>query len=138
MQWPPPGSALDRARPGAPLHDARRKRYHLLDSLLSAFRSVALLGPNIALPVPVDQRAGCLALLHEECVAAEIWGVCFTTFSSRTVFGKNPPGIHPFEVVPTVANGNSGAQNNYLVCRAMKIGRASCRERGASLAADGR
>src|SRR5947207_6929621 len=103
---------------------ARRKLYESrpnpsMNILLSAFRSVALLGPNIALPVPVDQRAGCLALLHEECVAAEIWGVCFTTFSSRTVFGKNPPGIHPFEVVPTVANGNSGAQNNYLVCRAM-------------------
>ena len=43
----------------------------------------------------------------------------FSGFSRHTLFGINLPGIHPLEVVATVADANPGAENCYLVRRAM-------------------
>src|SRR5256885_16849117 len=47
---------------------------------------VALLEPDVAFAVPVDQRAGCLALTHEKRVSAKMWDACFTRRVASTLF----------------------------------------------------
>ena len=47
---------------------------------------VALLEPDVAFAVPVDQRAGCLALTHEKRVSAKMWDACFTRRVAGTLF----------------------------------------------------
>jgi len=49
-------------------------------------RSVALLEPNVALTVPVDQRAGCFAFAHEKRVAVKAWKRWFHLWRGRHVF----------------------------------------------------
>ncbi len=38
---------------------------------------VSLLKPDVALAVPIDQRAGCLTLSHQKCVSAKMRNVCY-------------------------------------------------------------
>src|SRR5438552_2693770 len=80
---------------------------------------IALLQPDIVFPVPVDQRAGCLALTHEKRVSAQMWEAFFTAFERHTVFGINLPRIHPLEVVTTITDGSSSTKNCCLLRLAM-------------------
>ena len=85
---------------------------------LSHLTLVALLKPGVALAVPVDQRAGCLALTHEKRVTAEMWDTSLS-FLGCAAFGINLPGIHPLEVIIAIADGVSCSENCYLVGRTM-------------------
>src|SRR5437762_14361396 len=80
---------------------------------------VALLEPDVTFAVPVDQRAGCLGLTHGERVATQVWDLCFTAFFGGTRFGVYLPGIHPLEVVATVADRSPCTENCHLASRAM-------------------
>ena len=42
---------------------------------------ITLLTPDVALSIPVDQRAGCLALAHEKRVATKLRDTCSTSYS---------------------------------------------------------
>src|SRR6266550_3476565 len=77
---------------------------------------VALLKPDIALAIPVNQRASCLALAHEQRIATEMWDTSFN-FLGGASFGTNLPRIHPLEVITAIADCVSRSDNRYLVGR---------------------
>jgi hypothetical protein len=57
------------------------------------------------------QCAGDFALLNQKRVAAQTWNAGFNYGVGGTRLGVNLPGIHPFEIIATVANVNAGAEN---------------------------
>jgi hypothetical protein len=76
---------------------------------------ITLLTPDVALPIPIDQRASCLALAHEKRVATKLRDTCSTSYS---VLGVDPPGIDPLKVVTAIADSGSRPENGYLVVHA--------------------
>jgi hypothetical protein len=75
---------------------------------------VALLGPDILLAIPIDQRAGGFTFLNQKCVAAEMWGAAFLCGVTRWRFRINLLRIHPFEVVAPVPDANARTENDYF------------------------
>ena len=71
---------------------------------------IALRGPDVSLAVPINQRAGRLALLYQNCIAAETWNAGF----AGTRLEVNLPRIHPFEIIATVADANASLENCHL------------------------
>src|SRR5205809_6861582 len=80
---------------------------------------IALLKPNIAFSVPVNQRASCFALTHKKYVSAQVWGALCSGCLSASVFRINLPVIHPFEIIITVADGSLCAENCHLIDQPM-------------------
>ena len=77
---------------------------------------VAQLKPNVVFAIPVDQRAGCLALTDEKRVTAEMWDTTLS-FLDGAAFGINLPRIHPLEVITAIADCVSRSNNRYRVGR---------------------
>src|SRR5205809_2761973 len=77
---------------------------------------VAQLKPNVVFAIPVDQRAGCLALTDEKRVTAEMWDTTLS-FLDGAAFGINLPRIHPLEVITAIADCVSRSDNRHLVGR---------------------
>ena len=86
---------------------------------------VTLLGPDILFPIPINQRARGFALLNQKRVAAEMWDPGFSCGMGGSCFGINLPGIHPFEIIATVADANAGPENCYFSSRAMNDGNSN-------------
>src|SRR5947207_15855007 len=77
---------------------------------------VALLEPDVALAVPVNQRASGLALAHEQRIATEMWDTSIS-FTDGAGFGINLPRIHPLDVITAIADCVSRSDNRYLLAR---------------------
>ena len=77
---------------------------------------VALLEPDVSVAIPVDQRAGRLALAYEKRVTAEMRDTSFS-LPVGAAFGIKPPRIHPLEVIAAIADGSPGTEDCYLVGR---------------------
>ena len=76
---------------------------------------IALLKPDVAFPVPVNQGARCFTLTRKKCVSAQVWEALCSGSLSASVFRINLPVIHPFEIIITVADGSPCAENCDLV-----------------------
>ena len=77
---------------------------------------ITLLTPGVALPIPIDQRASCLAFAHEKGVATKFRDTCSTSYS---VLGVDLPGIHPLKVITPIADSGPRPENGYVVVRAV-------------------
>ena len=83
-------------------------------------RSVALLGPPIGGPVPVEEGAGGFELVYEESVAEQRGRFLSCVALLSGLFSVDAPCIQPTEVGSAVSYGAASSQHTCGLCPGME------------------